>query len=440
MPASSPSDRVLLRRKAWREVLARPAQRLPEGNWSQCYIMGGRGSGKTRAGAEGLADLIVESEPNEGDWAVIGPTFADARDTCVEGPSGLLRTLAGFVVKWNRSQGQLMLADGSTVFCDGADDGAKRTQGKNLRGAWCDEIGLWRTPKQETSLIGGGDRVLAWDETLLPAVRLAPAKVICTGTPKGRRGPLVRRLIDDPMVPVHTMRTLDNAANLSAEAVDALVAAYAGTHLGRQELEGEYVENVEGALWTQGGIDAHRLRSPSVMSRIVVGVDPAGSVNTETGIVAAGAVMRDCLCGSDEFLPHAQVLADDSLKASPDGWGRRVVETFDSVQGDRVAGERNYGGDMVESTIRTIRPGIPFVFTQATRGKLVRAEPIAALYEQGRVHHVGVFDQLEAEMTTFTADSPWSPNRLDALVWALTELNIAAAVESMVPQPMTLPR
>lgn len=391
--------------------------------------MGGRGSGKTRAGAEGLADLIVLTDYNEGDWAVIAPTFADARDTCVEGPSGLLRTLAGYVDRWNRSQGQLHLKDGSTIFCDGADDGARRIQGKNLRGAWCDEVGLWRTPKLETSQIGGQDRVMAWDESLLPAVRMAPGKIICTGTPKGRRGLLVRRLIDDPKVPVSTMRTIDNAANLSREAVDALLTMYQGSHLGRQELEGQYVEDVEGAWWSEKIIT--RMPEAGPMGRIVVGVDPAGSVHTETGIVVAGATSGTCVCGQGN-LPHAYVLGDWSIASSPDGWAQAVVRAFDETGADRVVAERNYGGDMVEKVIRSVRAGLPFGFVTASRGKMLRAEPIAALYEQGRVHHVGVFADLESEMTTYTADAPWSPNRLDAMVWALSELGLHRNVEASI--------
>lgn len=412
----SSSARVKLRREAW-AALARPAQRLPGGVWSVCYISGGRGSGKTRAGAEGLADLIIGSGDGEGDWAVIAPTFADARDTCVEGPSGLERTLAGFIERWNRSQGQLRLKNGATIFCDGADDGAKRTQGKNLRGAWCDEIGLWRTPKQETAQLGGVDRVLAWDESLLPAVRLDPARIICTGTPKGRRGPLVKRLLDDASVPVATMSMRDNVANLSPEAVAALESLYAGTSLGRQELEGEYVEDIEGALWTYGMID---YRGPGEMNRVVVAVDPPGG-QTEAGIVAAGRTNR-CICG--DLGDHAYVLEDASRHGSPDQWGSRAVQLFDEVEADRIVGEVNYGGDMVEKVVRSVRSGIPFSPVRATRGKMIRAEPIAALYEQGRVHHVRAFPELEIEMTTYTPETGWSPNRLDALVWAITELGL----------------
>lgn len=428
-------DRILLRRRFWRDVLGRPAQLLPQDPWSQCYIMGGRGSGKTRAGAEGLAELVILTPHSEGDWAIIAPTFADARDTCVEGPSGLLRTLAGYVDKWNRSQGQLRLTDGSTVFCDGADDGARRIQGKNLRGAWCDEVGLWRTPKLETSQIGGQDRVMAWDESLLPAVRMAPGKIICTGTPKGRRGLLVRRLLDDPKVPVSTMRTIDNAKNLSKEAVDALLAMYHGSHLGRQELEGQYVEDVEGAWWKEAMIT--RIPEPGPMGRIVVGVDPAGSVHTETGIVSAGVSSGLCACGNSDQLPHAYILGDWSVASTPDGWARAVVQAFDATSADRVVAERNYGGDMVEKVIRSVRPGLPFGFVTASRGKMLRAEPVAALYEQGRVHHAGVFFDLESEMTTYTADAPWSPNRLDALVWAVTELGLHRNVEATISSRAT---
>ena len=313
---SSPANntvnpRALLRRQAWTDGLSRPEQRLPTEPWRTCLIMGGRGSGKTRAGAEGAADLAVHSWGLEGDAAIVAPTFGAARDVCVEGPSGLLRTLAGLIDKWNRSQGQLHLADGSTIFCDGADDGALRIQGLNLKWVWCDEAGLWRITQARML---DNDRILipAWDESIQPALRLPPSKAIITGTPKGRRGPLIKRMIDDPTVPVARMRTRDNYTNLSPQVVEQLEAMYGGTSLGAQELEGHLVDAVEGALWNPNLIDQHRLTITPPMDRIVVGVDPPGGA-TEAGIVAAGIIHQNCPCGSQaRGQAHAAVIDDRS--------------------------------------------------------------------------------------------------------------------------------
>lgn len=392
-------------------------------------MRGGRGSGKTRTGSEGLAERIIDSieagdGDEQGDWGVVAPTFGDARDTCIEGPSGLRSALAGYTdgpwaKAWNRSQGQLKLINGATVFADGADDGALRVQGKNLRGAWADEVGLWKKWEQ------------AWDESLAFAVRLEPGIIIATGTPKMGHGLVKRLLFGDPELGIEPaehrthMRMVDNIANLSPAIVSKLLARYDGTTLGKQELEGEYLEDVEGALWTAGLIQRHRLSEAGQMSRVVVGVDPPGGA-TEAGIVVAGLTTR-CVCGGRGT--HAYVLADYSGKGSPDQWGTQAVAAFDDHEADRIIGETNYGGDMVEKVVRSVRAGVPFKPVRATRGKAVRAEPILALYEQGRVHHVGTFGDLESEMTTWVPPdrdnaSSWSPNRLDALVWAITELGL----------------
>lgn len=400
------------------------------------YVQGGRGSGKTRSGSEALAEIIkttiISGDGDEdGDWGICAPTFGDARDICVEGPSGLRHPLAGYTdgpwrKAWNRSQGQLRLANGASLFADGADDGAPRVQGKNLRGLWADEVGMWKRWEK------------AWDESIAFAVRLDPAVIVATGTPKAGHG-LVKRLIGgdpDKGIPaadrVTKMRMADNIANLSRVQVERLTARYGGTNLGRQELEGELLEEVEGALWTLTLIDKHRRHEAGPLARVIVGVDPQGSAeNGTTGIVAAGITRGDCPCGSGNY-PHAYVLDDASVSASPNGWARAAVTSFDLVRGDRIVGERNFGGDMVESTIRTVWAEAPIYMVNASRGKMQRAEPIAALYEQGRVHHVGTFGDLESEMVTWTQLESWSPNRLDALVWAITELGLSEWREASI--------
>ena len=275
--------------RSWRQK-ARPDQLPPEGEWGQLFYRGGRGSGKTWAASHSFAEQI-DAEPlrdmeGPGQWAIVAPTYADVRDTCGESESGLLAALgttmqevaAGrsrTVELWNRSIGELRLRDGSRIFCDGADDGALRIQGRNLRGVWGDEIGLW--VRWET----------AWDQSIAYALRKGQARLIATGTPKADMPAraLVRRLLEDPAVVVRRLRTFDNADNLS----DAFLAAAklrADTRLGRQELEGELLEDVEGALWKRSWFDREGFRVTGPphggwQRAPVIGVDP--SDGTQSG-------------------------------------------------------------------------------------------------------------------------------------------------------------
>lgn len=400
------------------ELWAREEQTDPAGDWRAWYVQGGRGTGKTRTGAETLGNWIRDTIRDEqpGDWAIVAPTFGDARDVCVEGPSGLLKALGGeggpLVPKggWNRSHGEMFLASGARVFADGADDGALRVQGKNLRGAWCDEIGLWRVGNWQT----------AWNESIAFAVRHAPARIVATGTPK-QGHPLVKHLLGSSRVAVTLMRLADNVANLHPDAVADLYARFQGSRLGRQELEGEFLEDSPGALWSLELIDRHRVNAPPLtLSRVAVGVDPSGAAdedtgNAETGIVAAGY---------SADLDQAFVLADRSVLAGPETWARRAIGLYHEVGADVLVAERNFGGDMVRATIHAIDPHVNVRLVTASRGKAVRAEPVAVKYDQGRVSHVGLFPDLESQMTSWNPLDPTmpSPDRVDALVWALTEL------------------
>lgn len=666
-----------LRYQRWCRT-ANTGQTLPEGSWRVWYARGGRGSGKTRTGAETLAYWILSNPP--GEWGVIAPTYGDARDTCIEGSPAspaLLDALGPAVENWNRSMGELRVANGSVVRADGADDGALRVQGRNLRGCWCiegsqrvllrrgetpirdvrvgdeawtrdgwravtahalmrreapllrieardgqavlatddhpvwtehrgwvparslrvgDTLRVWSSPpvpplgtngmelggtgparattrttmacssipssgrghtaaaflmaglstiatktrpitsprtwrqclapsiwsvmvfsaslillrsrrpsaalrkqpgpnanrestlapnaaKRSTRLasapasapplvgrnstvrniasagsgdvfditvegahefVAGGilvkncDEVglwkqwqTAWEESISFAVRLDPALIIATGTPKGKQG-VVKLLLDDPADVVMTRLLLEeNEPNLSPVQLAALRRRYEGSRLGRQELHGEILDDVEGALWTWAMIDSNRAELPTEgTSRTVVAVDPAATskdTSDETGIVAAscyGAATpwpKAHLVGG-EAVDHYWVRADRSGRYSPRGWAQEAVELYHELGADCIVAERNQGGEMVEATIRSVDPNVPIRLVWASKGKMPRAEPISALYEQSRCHHPEPLPELESEMTAWVPGEP-SPSRMDALVWALTDLS-----------------
>lgn len=400
--------------------IRRAEQVPPAGDWRTWFVRGGRGSGKTRTGAETLAQWIADAPGQT--WAVVAPTFGDARDKCMEGESGLLAALNLERRAWNRSLGALELPRGGMVYIDGADDGAPGVQGFNLAGAWCDEIGLWSTTPQRKPAWK-----TAWEESIQFAVRskVGPARIVATGTPKMGH-PLVKMLLSDPRT-VHTrMRTQDNLENLSEDAVNLLLAAYGGTRLAESELEGGYLEEVEGALWQWAWIEQGRVRMPSTdaltlageMDRIVVAVDPAVSAkdgSDRTGVCVVGRR------GDDAYVFHSR-----GLQASPQTWAREVAQRYTEYAADRVVVERNQGGDLVRQNLRAQDNRLPIKEVVATRGKQVRAEPVAALYEQGRVHHVGQFPTLEDQMTTLGSDiPPEHDDEVDALVYAVTELLLA---------------
>lgn len=369
-------------------------------------MLAGRGFGKTRAGAEELIWQLLSHDGWRG--AVVAPTAADARDTCVEGESGVLSLLPPACVEnWNRSLGELVLANGSRLKLFSA-DAPERLRGPQHHVAWCDELGAWRYPEALDQLRFG--------------LRLGQApRLIVTTTP--RPSALVRDLVAraGQGVALSHGSTFENAANLAPAALAELRARYENTRLGRQELYAELLDDVPGALWQRAWLDALRVRTAPDLVRVVVAVDPAvtaGEKSDATGIVACGL-------GADG---HVYVLADATCSLSPDGWARRVIGLYESLKADRVIGEVNQGGDLVATVLQTLDPTLPFVAVRANRGKALRAEPVAALYEQGTVHHVGCFPALEDELCRFvpgdnTADHH-SPDRLDALVWAVAELKL----------------
>lgn len=378
---------------------ARDAQKVPKGDWQTWLINAGRGFGKTRTGAEWI---VAEALSNPGSYAVAAPTFGDARDICLEGDSGVRSVLVRRRREgaWNRSLGEMRLDNGSR-FKVGSADEPDRFRGWNFAGAWCDELAAWRRPDAFTQI-----RL---------ATRVGRARIVVTTTPRPTK--LVRDLLDAPTTHVTAGSTFDNAGHLTSAALDELRRRYDGTRIGRQELYGELLLDTPGALWTLANIDEGRVAVAPQLVRIVVAIDPAvtaGEDSDETGIVAAGMAADG----------HLYVLSDRTCRLSPDGWARRAVDLYDELGGDRIVAEVNNGGDLVGVVLRTVDASVPLRTVHASRGKRVRAEPIAALYEQGRVHHVGAFGELEDQMTTWTTDSAQSPDRLDALVWALTDLAV----------------
>ena len=389
----------------------RPNQLPPKGEWRVWLVLAGRGFGKTRTGAEMIRARVTARTAHR--LALVAPTAGDARDVMVEGESGIL----AISPPWERpryepSKRRLTWPNGAVATLFSADE-PERLRGPQHDAAWCDELASWRHPE-------------AWD-MLMFGLRLgADPRVVVTTTP--RTTSLIRGLIDDPTVIVTRGTTYENRANLASAFFGQIIQKYQGTRLGRQELEAELLADVPGALWNRGMLEGSRVRAAPPLIRVVVAIDPAASSTEradETGIIVAGK----------DAGGRGWVLADASGRYQPTEWAKTAVSVYRAHRADRIVAEVNNGGDMVEATLRVIEPNAPFSAVRASRGKVTRAEPIAALYEQGRVHHLGVFPELEDQMCAFTADAhgnratrsaSHSPDRVDALVWALTDLLVEA--------------
>ena len=399
MPESE-ADELLRDWRFW----ARPEQIAPTGNWRVWLVMAGRGFGKTRIGAEWVRERVKRFPFTN----IIGATADDARDIMIEGESGILAICPDDERPvYLPSKRRLEWPNGARSLIFTADE-PERLRGKQHDGLWADELASWRY---------GAD---AWDQAMF-GLRLGPdPQAVATTTPKPVKivADLVAQAKESDEVVITRGSSYANRDNLAPAFFNQIIRKYEGTRLGRQELDGELLEDVEGALWTISMIDAARVKAvPDDVSLVgcVVGIDPAatsGEGSDETGIVVSAV-------GSDG---DYYVLADYSLRASPLTWGGAAVQAFDDWEADHVTPETNNGGEMVETTLQTIRPNLPIRPVHASRGKATRAEPISSLYEQGRVHHVGTFPKLEDQMTTWIPGMK-SPDRMDALVWSLTDLS-----------------
>ena len=378
-------------------------------------ILSGRGWGKSRTGSETIRRWVCGDTPlGKGQYkriALVAETAADARDVMVEGDSGLLRCHPkDFRPVYEKTNRKLTWPNGAVAYLYNATE-PDQLRGPQHDAGWVDELAKFRYA-QET-----------WDQ-LQFGMRLGlHPKIIVTTTP--RPIPLVKKLYNSPDTVVTRGSTFDNASNLATSTLKNLQDRYASTRLGRQELEGEILGDIPGALWSRSNIDESRLKEPPKdLERVIVAVDPAASSNEgsdENGIVVV-ALARDA-----DGYARGYVLEDASMKGSPEEWARMAARMHRKWEADKIVAEKNNGGEMVESVIKAVDRSLPVKLVHATRGKVVRAEPISALYEQGRVHHCGRFDELEDQMCLFSVDnirneSTGSPDRVDALVWALTEI------------------
>lgn len=417
----SPQAKARLR---WR-LQARPNQLTPgtpgasvtADDWNIWVMLAGRGYGKTRSCAEDVASYAYDHENVR--ICIIAPTFGDARDICVEGESGLLNVMPQpFIKAWNRSLGELTCVNGSQFKLFSADQ-PERLRGPQHHRAWCEELAAWEYLDE------------TWDMMMFGLRLGRKPQVVASTTPKPKKKirELIARAVDPTDVVLTRGSTFENAANLAPAAIQELRKRYEGTRLGRQELNAEVLDEVEGALWNHQLLDRGRLTKiwlPETLQKVVVGIDPAitsGEDADATGIIVAGiGICRRCGSPPD---PHAFVMADNSVRGvGPNTWARVAIRAYYTWKADRLVPEVNQGGEMVTLTLRTVDNRVNIKPVHASRGKQTRAEPVASLYEQGRVHHIGSFDELEDEMCTWEPFDPKmkSPDRMDALVWALTDL------------------
>jgi phage terminase large subunit-like protein len=380
------------------------------GAWTTWLMLGGRGAGKTRLGAEWIRAQAAAAPPYAGERAfniaLIGETAHDAREVMIEGPSGILRhSPRRERPQWTATRRRLEWPNGAVAMVFSAED-PEQLRGPQFEAAWCDELAKWKHADLTFDMLQFGLRL-----------GQRPRQLVTT-TP--RPIALIKRLLTDPRTAVTRASTHANAAHLSPAFLDEIVGRYAGTRLGRQEIDGEVIDDRPDALWTRETIEAARVSEAPPLQRVVVGVDPPASARKESdacGIVAAGIAEGGLV----------YVLEDASAQGlQPAGWAAKAVALYRRFAADAIVAEVNQGGDMVRSVLQQIDRTVPVKCVHATRGKWLRAEPVAAMYAQGKVKHVGAaFAALEDEMCDFGLgglSGGRSPDRLDALVWAVTEL------------------
>lgn len=378
-------------------------QAVPPGDWRVWLIRAGRGFGKTRTGSEWVSEIARTHR--DARIALVGATFEEVRRVMIEGASGLIAVARdGETVDWRPTAGEVRFGSGACAFVYSA-EAPEALRGPEHHFAWCDELGKWRRRGEP-----------AWDN-LSMGLRLGERpRVLVTTTPRPTR--LMRRVMALPSCIETRGATRDNP-HLPASFVEAMEAEYGGTRLGRQELEGELLSDVPGALWTRAMIEAARAVTVDAPVRVAVGVDPPASADGDACGIVAVAV---------DGLGRLEVLEDASVSGlSPEGWAQAVAACADRHGADRVVAEKNQGGDMVESVLRAAAVAMPVRLVHASRGKAARAEPVAALYERRQVRHAAAFAALEDELCGLVRGGDYagpgrSPDRADALVWAAWEL------------------
>src|SRR5450759_201042 len=389
------------------QLLARPAQRIPCGGWFTWLLRSGRGYGKTRAGSETVIGWAIQGYSP---IALVGQTKADARDTMVEiGDSSILKVAAPwFRPVYEPSKRRLTFPNGSICLIYSGDE-PDQLRGPQHQKAWVDELAKFRYP-QET-----------WDNLEMGLRKGDNPQVICTTTPRPIK--IIRDLIADSSTVQTRGSTLDNAANLNPLFIERMQSKYEGTRLGRQEINGDILDDNPEALWKRSDIDDNKVRQIPELSYVVVGVDPAATSKAgsdDTGIIAAGKSKDG----------HFYILGDYTVHDTPQKWGNAAITAFHKHQANKIVGETNNGGEMVERTLKTIDSNIPFKAVHASRGKATSAEPVSALYEQGRIHHFGTFPELEDQLCEWVPGAEKSPDRLDALVWSIAELKGKTPLEN----------
>ncbi len=403
---------------SWWEVFWHAHQQVPAfaqggGLWTTWLLLGGRGAGKTHAGAAWVRGMALGKEPyatqSAGRIALVGETEADVREVMIEGVSGLLAAHhPSERPTWIPTRRRLEWPNGAVAQAFSAED-PESLRGPQFGAAWCDEIAKWRHADATFDMLQFGLRLGE-----------RPRQVITT-TP--RPIPLLKRLLGDPSTALSHAGTVANKYHLSPAFLQTVVARYAGTRLGRQEIDGELIEDRADALWSRATIENARVGAAPPLARIVVAVDPPASTHKDSascGLVAAGRAEDGKI----------YVVADDTVAGlSPAGWATKAIALWRRLAADALIVEVNQGGDMVRAVIAEQDASVPVIAKHARRGKWLRAEPVSALYEQGRVKHVGAFPALEDEMCDFGLDglsAGRSPDRLDALVWAVTALSFGA--------------